>query len=238
VKPHGAPRWTLADMSKSLFSRSDTDGGAFSPVPSARPRWLRQAELAELEDTLRAAISSTMFGASLPITVASAHRADGYAAVVLAGHQAGSAIRVAGAHLRGVLDAGPRHLVVDLSRVNQLDSGLPALLRRVEARMNGFGGMVELTGLGSRLLHDLDDDPLARVFALYRAALDGPDANEVTWARMRCPDGLDDVAEPHTAARHRTIIDNGAVHPAPPPTTRPSIRVRVGSDSTLLPRQP
>jgi hypothetical protein len=104
--------------------------------------------------------------------------------------------------------------------------------------MTGLGGIVELTGLGSRLLHDLDDDPLARVFALYRAALDGAGADEVTWARMRCPDGLDDVAEPRTAARHRAIIDNGADHPAPPPTTRPSVRVRAGSGFTLLPYQP
>jgi ABC-type transporter Mla MlaB component len=225
-------------MSMSLFRTADTDRGLFSPTTTARPRWLRQAELAELEHTLRAAIMSTTAEASRPVTVASAQRADGYAAVVLAGRLDGSAIRAAGAHLRGVLDAGPRHLIVDLSRVDQLDSRLPALLRRVEARMTGLGGIVELTGLGSRLLHDLDDDPLARVFALYRATLDGASAGEVTWARMRCPDGLHDVAEPHTAARHRTIIDNGANHPAPPPTTRPSVRTRVGSGSTPLPYRP
>jgi hypothetical protein len=125
---------------------------------------------------------------------------------------AGSGIFSAGAvcaHLRGQLDAGPRHRVIDLSRVGRSDERLIALLRRVEARMVARGG-VELTGLTPRVLHDMDDDPLDRVFALYRAAFERADQPELSWATVRCPGGLDEVAEPHTAARHRAIIDTGA----------------------------
>jgi hypothetical protein len=95
-------------MSMSLFRTADTDHGLFSPATTTRPRWLRQAELAELEHMLRSAIMSTMAEASRPVTVASAHRADGYAAVMFTGHLDGPASRAAGARLRGVLDAGPR----------------------------------------------------------------------------------------------------------------------------------
>jgi hypothetical protein len=48
-------------------------------------------------------------------------------------------------------------------------------------------------------------DPLARV-----SAFEGAHLPELTWATLRCPGGLDEVAEPHTAARHRAVIDTGA----------------------------
>lgn len=199
------------------------DSGIFSPV-EAGPGWERQAELAELEDTLRAAIMSTLAEGTSPITIASAQRGDRYSAVVLGGSVDASVMR---AHLRGLLDGGSRHLVVDLSRVGRLDNRLPALLRRVEARMAARGGVLELTGLTPRALHDMDDNPLARVFALYRAAFERAHPRELAWATARCPGGLDEVAEPYTAARHRAIIDRAGRHtavwvvPRPRPTDPP-----------------
>jgi ABC-type transporter Mla MlaB component len=203
-------------MSTSVFRTVvPADSGIFSPA-EAPPAWRRQAELSELERMLRAAILSTLTDTAPPVTLASAQRADGYAAVVLAGTLDGPAIRAVSAHLRGLLDGGARHLVVDLSRVGQLDPRLHALLRRVEERMATRGGAVELTGLSPRVLHDMEDDPLARVFALYRAALENADARDLSWARMRCPGGLDEAAEPHTAARHRSIIDTRSGDVIPP----------------------
>ena len=185
------------------------DSGIFSAV-EARPRPGREVELAELERTLRAAIVSTLAEAAGPITIASAQRGDQYSAMVLGGPVEASAIGAVGAHLRGQLDAGCRHLVIDLSRVGRSDDRLIALLRRVEARMAARGGVLELTGLTPRVLHDMDDDPLDRVFALYRAAFERAHPPELSWATVRCPGGLDEVAEPRTAARHRAIIDTGA----------------------------
>jgi anti-anti-sigma regulatory factor len=187
--------------------------GIFSST-EARPGATRQEELVELEDTLRAAITSTLAEATAPVTIASAHRADRYSAVALAGALDAAAMRAVGAHLRAQLDAGSRHLVVDLSRVRRFDELLIALLRRVEARMAARGDVLELTGLTPRVLHGMDDDPLARVFALHRAAYERALLPELTWATLRCPGGLDEVAEPHTAARHRAVIDTGAGRPA------------------------
>ena len=181
------------------------DSGIFSAV-EARPRPGREVELPELERTLRAAIVSTLAEAAGPITIASAQRGDQYSAMVLGGPVEASAIRAIGAHLRGQLDAGCRHLVIDLSRVGRSDDHLVALLRRAEARMAARGGV----SWAGRVLRDMDDDPLDRVFALYRAAFERAHPPELSWAAVRCPGGLDEVAEPHTAARRRAIIDTGA----------------------------
>jgi hypothetical protein len=81
--------------------------------------------------------------------------------------------------------------------------------------MAARGGVLELTGLTPRVLHGMDDDPLARVFALYRAAFERAHPPELSWATVRCPGGLDEVAEPNTAGRHRAIIDTGAGRHAP-----------------------
>lgn len=211
-------------MPKSAFRTVvPADSGIFSPA-EAPPTWRRRAELGELERMLRAAIGNLVTDTAPPMTIASTQRADGYAAVVLAGGLDGPAIRALGAHLRGLLDGGVTRLVVDLSRVAQLDPRLPALLRRLEDRMAIRGGVVELTGLTPRVLHDMDDDPLAHVFALYRAALESAEAGDLSWARMRCPGGLGDVAEPHTAARHRSIIDTRSADVVEPRwTARPAV---------------
>jgi len=181
----------------------------------ARPGPAHQAALAELENTLRAAIVRTLAEATAPITIASAQRGDQHSAVVLAGAVDAAAIRAVGAHLRGLLEGGTRHLVVDLSRVERLDDRLLALLRRVEVGLVARGGALELTGLTSRVLHDMDDDPLARVFALYRAAFERAEPQDLAWAAVRCPGGLGEVAEPHTPARHRAIIHATAGRHAP-----------------------
>jgi ABC-type transporter Mla MlaB component len=195
--------------SRRTSTPTAADSGIFSAV-EARPRPAREAELAELERTLRAAIVSTLAEAASPITIASAQRGDQYSAMVLGGPVEASAMGAVAAHLRGQLDAGARHLVIDLSRVGRWDDRLIALLHRVEARMAARGGVLELTGLTPRVLHDMDDDPLDRVFALHRAAFERAHPPELSWAAVRCPGGLDEVAEPHTAARHRAIIDTGA----------------------------
>lgn len=199
------------------------DSGIFSSV-QVRPALARQVALAELEHSLRAAITTTRAEDTGPITIASAQRGDQHAAVVLGGAVDAAVTRAVGAHLRGLLDGGSRHLVLDLSRVAQLEDRLLALLRRVEVRMAARGGALELTGLTPRVLHDLDDDPLARVFALYRAAFERAQSPELSWAALRCPGGLDEVAEPHTPARHRAIIDTGAGRRAPGRAEPPSSR--------------
>lgn len=159
-----------------------------------------------MERTLRSAIASTAVDATTPVTIASTQRGH-HAAVAIGGTPEGRAVLAVSACLRGLLDAGTRHLVVDLSRVRRLDGALAELLRKVEARLVSQGGVFEMTGLSHRVLHDMDDDPLARVFALYRAAFDAADPIDLFWAGTRCPVGLEDVAEPHTAGRHRSIID-------------------------------
>ena len=175
--------------------------------PGARPGWLRQADLAELERTLRSAIMSTAAHADPPALIASVQRGDGYGAVALGGPPDRPAVRALAAQLRGLLATGVDHLVVDLSNTGQLDEGLAGLLRTTEARLAALGGVFELAGLSPRTLHGLDDDLLARVFAVYRAALEDASPRQLSWASLRCPHGLDDVAEPHTAARHRSVID-------------------------------
>ncbi|MDT7753914.1 MAG: hypothetical protein QOD96_7576 [Pseudonocardiales bacterium] len=53
-----------------------------------------------------------------------------------------------------------------------------------------YGGVFELTGLTPRILYAMDDDPLARVFALYRAAFDEASPHELAWASVRCHEDL------------------------------------------------
>jgi anti-anti-sigma regulatory factor len=192
-------------MSRSLVRAATQDGDYAPPAEAMRVPW-RQAELAELERVLRSAMTGALMDAASQMLVASAQRRDGYTALALGGPVNGGSVPSIAAHIRGVLDSGARHLVIDLSRVAALDASLTALMRRVEARTAEQGCVFELTGLTPRVLHDMDDDPLARVFALYRAALEDASPRELSWARTRCPQGLEDVAEPHTAARHRTFF--------------------------------
>lgn len=187
----------------------ETVGGVLFGTAQARPGSWRQAELAELEHSLRAAIMRTLAEASRPPIIASLQRGDEYAAVAVGGPVGRRAVVALAANLRGLLEAGARHIVVDLSNMTDLDEALAALLHRAEARTLALGGVFELTGLTPRVLYWLEDDPLARVFARHRAALEDASPHELSWAVMSCPLGLDEVAEPHTAARNRCIIDTG-----------------------------
>jgi hypothetical protein len=186
----------------------EAPGGGLFGAAQARPGSWRQAELAELERSLRSAIMSTLVEASRPPMIASLQREDEYAAVAVGGPVGRRAVVALGANLRGLLEAGARHIVVDLSNITDMEA-LAALMHRVEARTLALGGVFELTGLTPRVLYGMDDDPLARVFARHRAALEDGSPHELSWAVMSCPLGLDEVAEPHTAARHRCIIDTG-----------------------------
>jgi anti-sigma B factor antagonist len=191
------------------------DSGVFAPA-GVPPRWRRQAELAELEHTLRAVSGRSPAEQNPPVTIASAQRGDRFAALALGGPLDDSSVPALVTHLRAVLDAGARHLVVDLSRTGRLDGRLAAILHDAAARMAALGGVLDLTGLTPRVLHRFDDDALARVFVLYRAAFEDGAHAELSWAAQRCPWGLDEVAEPHTAARHRAIIDTAGRRPAGP----------------------
>jgi anti-sigma B factor antagonist len=201
-------------MPSTSFRRpAPPDTGVFAPA-AVPPDWRRRAELAELERTLRAVIAGSPAEPSPPVTIASAQRGDRFAALALGGALAGPRAPALVAHLRAVLDAGARHLVIDLSRTGGLDDRLAAILHGVAAEMAARGGVVDLTGLTPRVLHRFDDDALARVFVLYRAAFEDGDGAELSWAARRCPYGLDEVAEPRTAARNRAVIDTAGRRPA------------------------
>jgi anti-anti-sigma regulatory factor len=120
------------------------------------------------------------------------------------------AIRLLTAHFAGLLNAGTRHLVVDVSRVERLDGSLLELMRRVEDKLLALNGLFELTGLVPPVLYAMDDEHLAEVFAQYRATLEAPKPRAPLWAALRCPQGLDDVPEPGSAARYRAFIDTAA----------------------------
>jgi len=144
------------------------------------------------------------------MTITSAQRGDRYTAVAVSGPVDARAGRQLAAHLAGLLEAGTRHLVVDLSRVRRVDDHLLDLMRRVEARIADRDGVFELTGLAPSVMHAMDDDALTDVFTVYRAVVDVGDARAMSWAKAHCPLGLGDVSEPHTAGRHRSIIDMGS----------------------------
>lgn len=195
-------------MSTSL-SRGATDSGVFLPA-EAPPRWARRAELAALQHALRAAMAGALIEVAGAVRIASAQDRNRHAAIALGGPLGGSTTHTLGVYLRALLDAGACHVVVDLSRAQLLDDSLAAFLRGAGARMANRGWVLELTGLSPRVLHGMDDDVLDRVFALYREAFESASPTELSWAALRCPMGLDEVAEPHTPARHRSLIDTRA----------------------------
>jgi hypothetical protein len=80
------------------------------------------------------------------------------------------------------------------------------MLHRTQDWLSARDGVFEVTGLKPPILRAMDDPTVAEVFAIYRASLDelGPLAGRQ--AALRFPQGLDEVAEPHTPARHRAVI--------------------------------
>ncbi|GLY38279.1 hypothetical protein Amsp01_043030 [Amycolatopsis sp. NBRC 101858] len=143
-------------------------------------------------------------------TVTSALRDDHHTVVTVDGPIDARALRLLAAHFAGLLHAGTRHLVVDLSRVAQVDDSLFELIHRVEDRLTALGGLLELTGLAPPVLYAMDDALLGEVFSWYRAVLDDPHPRAELWSVVRCPQGLADVAEPGSADRYRTFIDTAA----------------------------
>ncbi|EMD26064.1 STAS domain-containing protein [Amycolatopsis azurea] len=143
-------------------------------------------------------------------TVTSTLRDDHYTVVTVGGSIDARALRLLAAHFAGLIHAGTRHLVVDLSQVGQVDDGLLELVHRVEDRLTALNGLFELTGLAPPVLYAMDDTLLSEVFSWYRSIIDDPRPRAALWSSLRCPHGLEDVAEPGSAARYRTFIDTAA----------------------------
>ncbi len=175
-------------------------------LPHAKDRASHAAALAELERLTTQALAP----AGNELTVGSTLRGDHHTVVTVGGSVDERAIRLLGAHFAGLLNAGTRHLVVDLSRVDAVPERLLDLMRRVEARVLALNGVFELTGLTRPVLYAMDDVPLAEVFAQYRVLLDDAGPRAQQWSDVLCPQGLDDVPEPGSAARCRCFMDIAA----------------------------
>jgi hypothetical protein len=162
------------------------------------------AELAHLRSCSPAADEVT-----IGTMVHGCHRA----VVTVDGPMDGRALRLLAMQLAGLLAAGVRDLVVDVSPVGPVPDALLDLMRKVETKVLAHNGVFELTGLTPPVLHAMDDPPLAEVFAWHRAVLDDGGPLAPLWAALRCPLGLEDVPEPGSAGRHRSFIDTGAHGP-------------------------
>ncbi|EOD70414.1 STAS domain-containing protein [Amycolatopsis vancoresmycina] len=140
------------------------------------------------------------------LTISSTLHPGRYAVVTIAGRADAAAARTLAGYLAGLVYAGARDFVVDLSRVEQPGDDFLRLLRTFGDRLAAGGGGLELTGLTPPVLHELDDEPLAEAFALYR--VESEDGRR--WAALRCPQGFDGVAEPGSPARFRAFVDTAA----------------------------
>ena len=167
------------------------------------------AELQRLMGPARGA-PAEVAGDTGDLTVTSTLRGKHYTVVTVGGSIDARALRLLAAHFAGLLHAGTRHLVVDLSQAKQVDDSLFELMHKVEDRLTALNGVFELTGLAPPVLYAMDDALLAEVFSWYRAIIDDPKPRAVLWSSLRCPQGLEDVAEPGSADRYRTFIDTAA----------------------------
>jgi hypothetical protein len=167
------------------------------------------AELQRLTGQARGA-PADVAGATGNFTVTSTLRGGHYTVVTVGGSIDARALRLLAAHFAGLLHAGTRHLVVDLSRVEQVDNSLFELMHRVEHKLTALNGLFELTGLVLPVLYAMDDTLLAEVFSWYRAVIDPPEPRAALWSSLRCPQGIEDVAEPGSVDRYRTFIDTAA----------------------------
>ena len=170
----------------------------------------RTAALDELERLTGTVVPGGSGESSGELTVTSTLRDHNYTVVTVSGSISARAIRLLAAHFAGLLNAGTRHLVVDLSRVEGVDDDLLDLMRKVEARVRMLSGEFELTGLAPPVLYAMDDEPLTEVFAQYRAIFEDGRPRALLWSAVRFPQGLADVPEPGSAARCRAFIDTGA----------------------------
>ncbi|MEU0797343.1 STAS domain-containing protein [Amycolatopsis sp. NPDC005961] len=141
------------------------------------------------------------------LTISSTLHPGRYTVVAIAGWMDAAALRTVAGYLAGLVHAGARQFVVDLSRVERPGDDLLVLLHRFGDRLTADGGTLELIGLTPPVLYELDDEALAEVFAQYRAAFEG---GLRQWATLHCPQGFDGVAEPGSPARFRAFVDTGA----------------------------
>ncbi|HEY0447808.1 STAS domain-containing protein [Actinophytocola sp.] len=169
----------------------------------------RMTALAELERLMGRALVRAMADSTGELTVSSTLRGGHYTVVTVGGSVDTQGLRRLAALFAGLLNAGTRDLVVDLSRVDHVDDTLLELMRRVEDRVSAADGRFELTGLAPPVLYAMDDEPLSEIFAQYRATLDTAEPPALRWSGLLCPQGLD-VAEPGSAARNRVFIDTAA----------------------------
>lgn len=141
------------------------------------------------------------------LTISSTLHPGSYTVVAIAGRADAPALRTLAGYLAGLVHAGSRNFVVDLSGVERPGDDLLGLLRRFGDRLTAVGGELELIGLTPPVLYELDDEPLAEIFALYRVDAEG---GQPRWAALRCPQGFDGVAEPGSPARFRAFVDTAA----------------------------
>ncbi|WP_103347610.1 STAS domain-containing protein [Amycolatopsis sp. CA-128772] len=153
------------------------------------------------------ALPDRLMGRPPGFTISSTLHPGRYTVVAVTGRVDALALRTLAGYLAGLVHAGARHFVIDLSGVEQPGDALLDLLHRCGDRLAADGGALELIGLTPPVLYELDDEALAEVFAQYRAASEG---GLRRWAALRCPQGFEGVAEPGSPARFRAFVDTGA----------------------------
>ncbi len=181
---------------------------SYTPAARRSPQvtpW-RRAVFDDIAQVLARAVAG---GPTGDVAITSTQWGSGDTVVVVTGPVDAQSVHRLALYLQGLLRSGTRRLSVDISLVTAMDDQLLALLHAVEARTLALGGVFELTGLLPRALYAMEDGVVTEVFALYRAALDDDNARATTWAALSCPEGLSDVAEPGTPARHRAVLDVG-----------------------------
>nr|WP_147201271.1 STAS domain-containing protein [Pseudonocardia asaccharolytica] len=72
--------------------------------------------------------------------------------------------------VEGLLVAGARYLVVDLSQAHGVRPGVLRLLTTTSQRLMASRGWLKLSGAGPTLLAELDEASLSDLFTLYQAA--------------------------------------------------------------------
>ncbi|GEL20293.1 STAS domain-containing protein [Pseudonocardia asaccharolytica] len=90
----------------------------------------------------------------------------------------------------GLLVAGARYLVVDLSQAYGAHPGILGLLAAASRRLTARQGWLKLTGAGPAVMEKLDEASLSDLFTIYRAAT------------CRGDNGVDDASGSECVTRH------------------------------------
>lgn len=189
-------------MTMLLIRQPDTPAAQRSNSTQGMP-WRRGV----LDDVAQVLARAVVGGPTGDVAITSTQWRDGQTVVVVRGPVDAQSVQRLAFYLHGLLRSGTRRLSVDISQVTGPDGQLLALLHAIATRTLVLGGIFELTGLLPPTLYAMEDGVVTEVFSLYRAALDD---GATTWAALTCPQGLGDVAEPGTPARHRAVLDVGA----------------------------